>query len=177
MHRVPSVVFLRGPGALPAVYDASNTKRLDIAKLVADNSWQVLLLVYSLAQSIHLAKVKTAPAESVHNTMCSRCNASHNQYRTAENHTLPCTGDDAPYMFRTATSHSLCSLALLLSLHLCTCICLYHCCQLHTGDCDSVQTQANASHMSTWRLCGKSCRLMSQFRALPAVKASALELC
>ncbi|KAL3131728.1 DnaJ subfamily C member 16 [Trebouxia sp. C0009 RCD-2024] len=42
VHRVPSVVFLRGPGALPAVYDASNTKRLDIAKLVADNSWQVV---------------------------------------------------------------------------------------------------------------------------------------
>ena len=42
VHKVPSVVFLRGPGALPAVYDASNTKRLDIAKLVADNSWQVL---------------------------------------------------------------------------------------------------------------------------------------
>ena len=42
VHRVPSLVFLRGPGALPAVYDASNTRRLDIAKLVADNSWQVL---------------------------------------------------------------------------------------------------------------------------------------
>ena len=41
VHRAPSVVFLRGPGALPAVYDTSNTKRLDVAKLVADNSWQV----------------------------------------------------------------------------------------------------------------------------------------
>lgn len=49
VHRVPSVVFLRGPGALPAVYDASNTRRLDIAKLVADNSWQVLLFIYCLA--------------------------------------------------------------------------------------------------------------------------------
>ena len=41
VQRAPCVVFLRGPGALPAVYDASNTKRLDVAKLVADNSWQV----------------------------------------------------------------------------------------------------------------------------------------
>lgn len=49
VHRVPSVVFLRGSGALPAVYDASNTRRLDIAKLVADNSWQVLSLIYYLA--------------------------------------------------------------------------------------------------------------------------------
>lgn len=38
-------MFLRGPGALPAVYDASNTKRLDIAKLIADNAWQVALTV------------------------------------------------------------------------------------------------------------------------------------
>ncbi len=42
VQRAPSVVFLRGPGALPAVYDASNTKRLDIAKLIADNAWQVM---------------------------------------------------------------------------------------------------------------------------------------
>lgn len=52
VHRVPSVVFLRGPGALPAVYDASNTRRLDIAKLVADNSWQVLPFTYCLAQLV-----------------------------------------------------------------------------------------------------------------------------
>ncbi|DBA85275.1 TPA: DnaJ subfamily C member 16 [Trebouxia sp. C0005] len=42
VQRAPSVVFLRGPGALPAVYDASNTKRLDIAKIIADNAWQVV---------------------------------------------------------------------------------------------------------------------------------------
>ena len=44
--RAPSVVFLRGPGAVPAVYDASNTKRLDIAKLIADNAWQVMQCMY-----------------------------------------------------------------------------------------------------------------------------------
>lgn len=42
VQRAPSVIFLRGPGALSAVYDASNTKRLDIAKLIADNAWQVV---------------------------------------------------------------------------------------------------------------------------------------
>ncbi|KAL0042325.1 hypothetical protein WJX77_009183 [Trebouxia sp. C0004] len=42
VQRAPSVVFLRGPGALPAVYDASNTKRLEIAKLIAENAWQVV---------------------------------------------------------------------------------------------------------------------------------------
>lgn len=46
VQRAPSVVFLRGPGALSAVYDASNTKRLDIAKLIADNAWQVMQCTY-----------------------------------------------------------------------------------------------------------------------------------
>ena len=41
VQRAPSVAFLRGPGALPAVFDASNTRRLDVVKLVADNAWQV----------------------------------------------------------------------------------------------------------------------------------------
>ena len=44
VQRAPSLVFLRGPGALPAIFDASNTKRLDIARLIADNAWQVILL-------------------------------------------------------------------------------------------------------------------------------------
>ncbi len=46
VQRAPSVVFLRGPGALPAVHDTSNTKRLDIAKLIADNAWQVMQCMY-----------------------------------------------------------------------------------------------------------------------------------
>lgn len=74
VHRVPSVVFLRGPGALPAVYDASNTKRLDIAKLVADNSWQVLTFWCCL---VHLTQYLTSwgqhPAKSAERPCTVKC--------------------------------------------------------------------------------------------------------
>ena len=64
VHRAPSVVFLRGPGAVPAVYDASNTKRLDVAKLVADNAWQVTLLRIPCLASAKLRKSSARNAAS-----------------------------------------------------------------------------------------------------------------
>ena len=41
VQRAPALVFLRGPGVAPAVFDTSNSKRLDVGKLASDNQWQV----------------------------------------------------------------------------------------------------------------------------------------
>ena len=64
VHRPPSVVFLRGPGAVPAVYDAANTKRLDVAKLVADNAWQVTSPDSTSACSLASAKLGRSSARN-----------------------------------------------------------------------------------------------------------------
>lgn len=45
VQRAPALVFLRGPGVAPAVFDTSNSKRLDVGKLAVDNQWQVSLLL------------------------------------------------------------------------------------------------------------------------------------
>jgi len=39
--RASALVFLRGPGAAPTIFDTSNSKRLDVGKLASDNQWQV----------------------------------------------------------------------------------------------------------------------------------------
>ena len=39
--KVPALVFLRGPGVAPTIFDTSNSKRLDVGKLASDNQWQV----------------------------------------------------------------------------------------------------------------------------------------
>ncbi len=80
VQRAPSVVFLRGPGALPAVYDASNTKRLDIAKLIADNAWQVTRCMYvcdMLLEVTHMTSPSLGHIVSSISSKATRCHGSY----------------------------------------------------------------------------------------------------
>ena len=47
VQRAPALVFLRGPGVAPAVFDTSNSKRLDVGKLASDNQWQVSMTFFT----------------------------------------------------------------------------------------------------------------------------------
>ena len=42
VRHLPAVVFLLGPGAAPAVYDAGSGQRLNIAQLAAKHQWPLV---------------------------------------------------------------------------------------------------------------------------------------